>query len=149
LISAVVLSGCVLDRWAGRSRGRLAVCLLFLVWLLGHYLPLAMRPGGPFGQGYPRTTVQRLAENAVLDARDSLLRNDPAQAKKQLIYALNVGGPNPQAFYLFAHACLRSGDTDAAEAFVRKCLELKPGHPQAQELLEDILRRKKAQPFKH
>ncbi len=142
LISAVVLAGCFLERLTRRSRGMVWLGLLLVAWFGGHYLPLAMRPGGPMGQGYPRTTIQQLAENAILDARESILRRDFVQARRQLIYALNVGGPNPVAFYLFAHACLQSGDYDAAEAFVRKCLELEPGHPKAEQLLEEVLRRK-------
>jgi tetratricopeptide (TPR) repeat protein len=142
LISAIALAGSALDRWTRRSPVVLVIVLLFLAWLLGHYLPLAIRPGGPGGEGYPRTTVERLSENAIRDARDALLEGNTAQARRSLIYALNVGGENAEAFYLLAHASLMSGNYDAAESYIQKCLDLEPGHPAAETLLEEIRNRK-------
>lgn len=143
LISAVVLAGDFLERLSRRSRGFVWLGILLIVWFGAHYLPLAMRPGGPDGRGYPRTTVERLADNAIADARDSLLQGDLTRTRRELIYALNVGGQNAEAYFLLGHVGLRSGDYHAAEANVRKCLELEPGQPAAEKLLEEILRRQR------
>jgi hypothetical protein len=142
LISAVVLAGCVLERWTRRSRANMGISLVFLVWLLVHYLPLAMRPGGPEGQGYPRTTVGRLAETAIHDARLSLVQRNVRHARRALIYALNVGGENAEAYYLLARICLLNGNFTAAEAFGTKCLSVEPNHPAGEKLLEEIRYRK-------
>lgn len=138
LISSVVLAGCGLGQWTQRSRLRLAIAVLLLAWLFAHYLHLAVRPGGPEGQGYPRTTVDRLAENATRDAREAILQNDLKQAKRSLVYALNVGGLNSEVLYLLAHVCRTERDDFAAERYLHKCLELQPDHERAKRMLEEI-----------
>ncbi len=141
-ISAVVLAGEALDRLARRSRIGLWIGIALIVWLGVHYVPLAKRPGGPGGKGYPRTTIERLADHAIFDAQYALLEGDLVQARRDLIYALNIGGEDPRVFYLLGHACAMSDDYAAAERFLERCLELEPGHRPAERLLERVRKQK-------
>jgi 4-amino-4-deoxy-L-arabinose transferase-like glycosyltransferase len=147
LIAAVVCAGGLLEQWARRAAAaRWSIALA--VALLGvHYVPLALRPGGPAGVGYPRRTVQEFARNAILDARHALLQRDPRTARRQLIYALNIGGPDAAAYYLLGSAHAMEQQYAAAEAHLRKSLELAPDNPRAEDLLRRVRSlRKQADP---
>jgi hypothetical protein len=96
LISAIVFAGWLLDRFARTGSVARSASFLFVVYLGAHFVPLALRPGGPGGAGYPRASVEALVQEAIGDAREHLNAGDLPAAKARLIYALNLGGRSPE-----------------------------------------------------
>jgi 4-amino-4-deoxy-L-arabinose transferase-like glycosyltransferase len=138
LISGIVFAGGLLDRATRRSVVLKALGVFFIAYLSVHFVPLAWRPGGPGGVGYPRTTVGALASNAILSAREAIAHNEPAAARRDLIYALNVGGPNAAAYYYLGYLHYIAQEYAAAESSLQKSLELEPDNPAAEQLLGQV-----------
>jgi hypothetical protein len=138
LIAAVVCAGGLLERLTRRAAA-LRWLGIALVGLLGiRYIAVALRPGGPAGEGYPRRTVQEFAQNALLDARQALIERHPASARRQLIYALNIGGPNAAVYALLGASYVMEQKYESAEVYLLKSLELAPDDPAALELLRRV-----------
>jgi tetratricopeptide (TPR) repeat protein len=138
LISAVMFAGRLLEQLAARGRAQYAVAALFVVYLFAQFVPLALRPGGPGGQGYPRRTAEEFAAVAMYDAQTALLQNDPDAAEARLIYALNIGGPNARAYYFLGYAAALRGEFRQAERHLQRSLSMTPENTAARQLLEEI-----------
>jgi 4-amino-4-deoxy-L-arabinose transferase-like glycosyltransferase len=138
LIPAVVFSGRFLEQFAARGWGFRAVAMMLVVYLFAHLVPLALRPGGPEGHGYPRRTADEFKAIALYDAQAALLRNDPEAAKARVIYALNVGGPDARAYYYLAYAHALRGQYEPAEDFLLRSLKMEPEYRAARDLLGEV-----------
>lgn len=133
LLPAVILTGNVLEQMARRQVGLRVLLVLGICYLAAHYANVASRPG----QGYQRQSADEFAAGAINTARFHLQRGEYEPAEKQLIYALNIGGPDVDAYYLLALIHLDRGNRDAALSYLLKCQKLAPDN----RLVNEALRR--------
>lgn len=135
LIPAVVCAGWVLDR-ASRRGKPCTTAAFVLIGLLGiHYLPLARRVGTP----RPRATVEQFAADFIRRAHDDLRRGDLRSAEGRFVFVLNIAGADAEAYYGLGLVALRRGRIERARRMLSRCLEVDPGHRQAQQQLERIM----------
>jgi 4-amino-4-deoxy-L-arabinose transferase-like glycosyltransferase len=138
LISAVVMAGGLLDRATSRTTIARVAGLFFVGYLGAHFVPLALRPGGPGGVGHPRATVETLVQGAIDDARGLMEENNLEEANEPLIYALNLGGPNAEVYYQLARVYYLRQEYETARTYLNKSLSLRPGHVEAEALLRRV-----------
>ena len=139
LVSAVVLAGMLVAQLARRFRFARWAGVLALCYLGGQFVPLALSPG----QGYSRTTVAELAAYNVQDAEFALRSNDLATAKTDLIYALNLNGPDATVYYYLGYIHSLQKNDGTAELFLSQALELEPKHAAARQLLGRVRDRRR------
>jgi 4-amino-4-deoxy-L-arabinose transferase-like glycosyltransferase len=140
LISAVVLTGTLIERAALQSRAVRWACLLLLLYLAGHVAVLMTRPGGPEGRGYPRATVEELAAESLEAARFAVAEGDLRTPHFHLIYALNIGGADADVYAYLGYLHLLQQEHAAAKKALVRALVLQPDHSAARALLESIRR---------
>jgi 4-amino-4-deoxy-L-arabinose transferase-like glycosyltransferase len=136
LISAVVLTAAVVQRAALRNCSVRWASILLVCYLAIHLAVLMTRPG----QGYPRASVDELAAEAVEGAQMAMANRDFRTAHAQLIYALNLGGPDANVFFYLGYLHALQADDESAESFLLQALEEDPDHESAAVLLDRIRR---------
>lgn len=142
LLPAIVLTAAVIEKSPTKRPWKRWGGMILLSYLTGHTAMLVMQPGGPNGQGYPRATTGELAAVAIEGAQMAIGQRDWDTASSQLIYALNMDGPNADVYFLQGYLHSLQNNDDAAEAVLLKAIALESGHRAAAELLEHIRKRK-------
>jgi hypothetical protein len=94
LIPAVVCAGGAIDRLTADRRLLQAAVVLVLLGLGVRSLVLLRNPG-PLE---PRATVSQFVDDFLQKGNEALRRHDLGEAQYRFIYALNIGGPCPEAY---------------------------------------------------
>ena len=94
LIPAVVCAGGAIDRLTADRRLLQAVVVLAMLGLGVRTLVLLRTPG-PLE---PRATVRQFVDDFLEKGNEALRRHDLGEAQYRFIYALNIGGPCPEAY---------------------------------------------------
>ena len=130
LIPAVICAGGCLDRIARRNRLLAAAAAALVGYLAVHYAPIALRPG----EFAPRASVRDFAVDFIRRGNVALAAGQTEEAEARFIYALNIGGPDADAYFGLATIAHRRGRDEQARRLLDKCLRLDSGRPQAVEL---------------
>ena len=131
LVPAAAFGGRLLDRIGETGKPAMVVVVMLLVFLGGHYVGAIRHPG----RYEPRATAQDFANDFIARAFKAIEQGDLHEAQGRFIYALNIGGPNADAYSGLAEVALRRENTDKARALAKKALALDPGHAGAVELM--------------
>lgn len=142
LIAAIVLTAVVFERATQKNEATRWVGLVLLIYLAAHTSMLVLQPGGPDGKGHPRATTGELAAESIEGAKMAMTQRDWNTASSQLIYALNMDGPNADVYALQGYLHSLQENDDAAQAVLLKALDLKPRHQAATKLLNHIRKQK-------
>jgi 4-amino-4-deoxy-L-arabinose transferase-like glycosyltransferase len=86
------------------------------------YLPSAGNPG----VHEPRATVRQFVDDFIAKGNEALAHDELREAESRFIYALNIGGPDADAYRGLAQVAAHRGQPQTAAAFLEKCRRLEP-----------------------